>query len=76
MGATTLVVCAHKVLIREENQSLRISLSWSNFLKIVDEAEKHGVESISLHGGGEPTLNKYFIPFIKYIKKEVFNARH
>ena len=45
------------------------ALSWSNFLKIVDEAEKHGVESISLHGGGEPTLNKYFIPAIKYIKK-------
>ena len=43
------------------------ALSWSNFLKIVDEAEKHGVESISLHGGGEPTLNKYFIPAIKYI---------
>ena len=27
------------------------ALSWLNFLKIVDEAEKHGVESISLHGG-------------------------
>ena len=45
------------------------ALSWSNFLKIIDDAEKHGVESISLHGGGEPTLNKYFIPAIKYIKK-------
>ena len=39
-------------------------------MKIVDDAEMHGVESISLHGGGEPTLNKYFIPAIKYIKNK------
>ena len=46
------------------------ALSWFNFLKIVDDAVEHGVESISLHGGGEPTMNKYFIPAIKYIKKK------
>ena len=33
-------------------QEFKKPLSWSNFLKIMDEAEKHGVESISLHGGG------------------------
>lgn len=44
------------------------SLSWENFVKIVDDAISHGVESISVHGGGEPTLHKRFIDCIKYIK--------
>ena len=45
------------------------ALSWSNFLKIIDDAEKHGVESIILKGGCAPTVKKNFIPAIKYIKK-------
>ena len=44
------------------------SLTWDNFVKIVDDAISHGVESISVHGGGEPTLHKRFIDCIKYIK--------
>ena len=43
-------------------------LKWDNFVKIVDNAMEHGVESVSIHGGGEPTLNKDFIKSIKYIK--------
>ena len=35
-------------------------LKWDNFVKIVDNAIEHEVETISLHGGGEPTLNKKF----------------
>ena len=44
------------------------SLTWQNFIKIVEDAILHGVEVISLHGGGEPTLHKKFIDCIKYIK--------
>ena len=43
-------------------------LKWDNFVKIVDDAIEHEVESISIHGGGEPTLSKHFIKTIKYIK--------
>ena len=43
-------------------------LKWDNFVKILDNAMEHGVESVSIHGGGEPTLNKDFIKSIKYIK--------
>ena len=43
-------------------------LKWDNFVKIVDNAIEHEVETISLHGGGEPTLNKKFIECVKYIK--------
>jgi pyruvate-formate lyase-activating enzyme len=46
------------------------SLKWKNFVKIVDEAIEHGVEGISIHGGGEPTLHKNFIDCIKYIKNK------
>ena len=46
------------------------SLNMQNFHKIVDDAIEHGVESISLHGGGEPTLHKNFIECIHYIKKK------
>ena len=37
-------------------------------LKIVDDAIEHGVETISLHCGGEPTLNKKFMDCVRYIK--------
>ena len=36
------------------------SLKWENFIKIVDDAISQGVESISVHGGGEATLHKKF----------------
>tara|TARA_B100000745_G_C20142471_1_gene391738 strand:- start:567 stop:1535 length:969 start_codon:yes stop_codon:yes gene_type:complete len=45
-------------------------LKWDNFVKIVDDAIEHEVESISIHGGGEPTLSKHFIKTIKYIKSK------
>ena len=43
-------------------------LKWGTFVKIVDNAIEHGVETISLHGGGEPTLNKRFMDCVRYIK--------
>ena len=46
------------------------SLKWENFIKIVDDAISQGVESISVHGGGEATLHKKFIDCIKYIKSK------
>ena len=36
--------------------------------KVVDDAVANGAESVTLHGGGEPTLNKNLIEIIKYIK--------
>ena len=44
-------------------------LKWETFVKIVDNAIEHGVETISLHGGGEPTLNKKFMDCVRYIKE-------
>ena len=44
-------------------------LKWETFVKIVDNAIEHGVETISLHGGGEPTLNKRFMDCVRYIKE-------
>jgi pyruvate-formate lyase-activating enzyme len=46
------------------------SLTWKNFIKIVEDAISHGVEVISLHGGGEPTMHKRFIDSIKYVKSK------
>ena len=43
-------------------------LKWGTFVKIVDNAIEHGVETISLHGGREPTLNKKFMDCVRYIK--------
>ena len=49
-------------------KAFKQTLTWRNFCKIVEDAISHGVEVISLHGGGEPTLHKHFIACIKYIK--------
>ena len=43
-------------------------LKFPVFKKIVDDAVGAGVEVVTLHGGGEPTLNKRFIDCIKYVK--------
>jgi MoaA/NifB/PqqE/SkfB family radical SAM enzyme len=43
-------------------------LKFPVFKKIVDDAIDHGVEVVTLHGGGEPTLHKQFIDCIKYVK--------
>ena len=47
-------------------------LKWGTFVKIVDNAIEHGVETISLHGGGEPTLNKRFMDCVRYIKTGIY----
>ena len=45
-------------------------LKWDVFTKIVDDGIKNGVKTITLHGGGEPTLHKKFIECIKYIRNQ------
>tara|TARA_A100001011_G_scaffold289046_1_gene300167 strand:- start:1842 stop:2798 length:957 start_codon:yes stop_codon:yes gene_type:complete len=54
--------------VQGREKEFKKALTWRNFCKIVDDAISHGVEVISLHGGGEPTLHKRFIDCIKYIK--------
>lgn len=51
-------------------KSFKKALKWANFTKIVDEAVDLGVQTITLHGGGEPTLHKDFIKSIKYIRNK------
>lgn len=43
-------------------------LGFDVFKKIVDESIQYGVEVVTLHGSGEPTLHKKFIDCIKYVK--------
>ena len=43
-------------------------LNFDLFKKIVDESISYGVEVVTLHGSGEPTLHKNFIDCIKYVK--------
>lgn len=46
------------------------SLPYDIFTKIVDDAVNHGVEGISLHGSGEPTLCKWLPDAVRYIKNK------
>lgn len=59
-------MCPQKDKGRE--RSFRSLLPKHLFFKIVDDAISHGVESISLHGSGEPTLCPYLPEAIAYIK--------
>ena len=66
MGVIIRVKCVPQSSGREKE--FKKLLKWDNFVKIVDNVIEHEVETISLHGGGEPTLNKKFIECVKYIK--------
>lgn len=46
------------------------SMPYNLFVKIIDDALQYGLETISLHGSGEPTLNKNFTKCIKYVKSK------
>jgi hypothetical protein len=38
------------------------------FAKIVDDAAQYGLDTVSLHGSGEPTLNRDMPSFVKYVR--------
>lgn len=44
------------------------ALPFNIFKKIVDDACQYGLEAVSMHGSGEPTLNKKLPDAIKYCK--------
>lgn len=43
-------------------------LPFELFEKVVDDAMQHGLQTVSLHGGGEPTLNRDFPRFVRAVK--------
>ena len=45
-------------------------LPWPVFEKIVDDAMAYGLQSVSLHGSGEPTLNRDMPEMVHYIKEK------
>jgi MoaA/NifB/PqqE/SkfB family radical SAM enzyme len=45
-------------------------LPFGVFKKIVDDAAAYGLESVSLHGSGEPMLNRDMPKFIAYVKSK------
>lgn len=61
-------MCPQKDKGRE--RTFRSLLPFEIFKKIVDNSLLHGVESISLHGSGEPTLCPYLPEAIEYIKSK------
>jgi hypothetical protein len=38
------------------------------FKKVVDDAMQYGLDTVSLHGSGEPTLNRDMPDFVRYVK--------
>ncbi|MBK34528.1 MAG: hypothetical protein CME26_03230 [Gemmatimonadetes bacterium] len=44
------------------------SMPFDLFRKIVDDALQHGLKSASLHGSGEPTLNRNMPEMVRYLK--------
>jgi len=40
------------------------------FKKVVDDASQYGLEVVSLHGSGEPTMHKQMSECIKYVKNK------
>ncbi len=45
-------------------------LPYEVFTKIIDDACQYGLEAVSIHGSGEPLLNRDADKFIKYIKSK------
>lgn len=43
-------------------------LPYGVFTKIVDDAAQYGLDTVSLHGSGEPTLNRDMPKFVRYVK--------
>ena len=49
-------------------RTFRKSMPMELFKKIVDDAMQYGLTSASLHGSGEPTLNRNMPDMVKYLK--------
>lgn len=62
------VMCPHGINGRE--QDFKKALPYDIFTKIVDDAVNCGVEGISLHGSGEPTLCRWLPDAVQYIKNK------
>lgn len=62
------IMCPHGINGREHD--FKKALPYDVFMKIVDDAISCGVEGISLHGSGEPTLCKWLPEAVQYIKKK------
>jgi organic radical activating enzyme len=45
-------------------------LPYDTFTKIIDDALQFGLDTVSLHGSGEPTLNQDMSKYVKYIKSK------
>ena len=45
-------------------------LPYDVFTGIVDDAMQYGLEGVSLHGSGEPSLNKDMPEFVRYVKSK------
>jgi organic radical activating enzyme len=45
-------------------------LPFDVFTKIVDDAQQYGLNTVSLHGSGEPTLNRDMAKFVQYVKSK------
>ena len=43
-------------------------LPFEVFTKIVDDAMSYGLDTVSLHGSGEPTLNRDMAKYVAYVK--------
>jgi uncharacterized Fe-S cluster-containing radical SAM superfamily protein len=44
-------------------------MSFDLFKKIVDDAMQYGLKGASLHGSGEPTLNRHMPEMVRYLKE-------
>ena len=45
-------------------------LPFDVFTKIVDDALQYGLDTVSLHGSGEPTLNRDMAKYVAYVKSK------
>jgi hypothetical protein len=45
-------------------------LPFEVFTKIVDDALHYGLDTVSLHGSGEPTLNRDMAKYVEYVKSK------
>lgn len=45
-------------------------LPFKVFTKVVDDAMPYGLDTVSLHGSGEPTLNRDMPKFVRYVKEK------
>ena len=62
------LMCPQGVPGRES--SFKKVLDLDLYKKIIDDCLDHGLEAVSLHGSGEPTLSKDFIASIEYAKSK------